>query len=360
MGFKSLSEEKIEKIVELGKQGLDVTSIAAEAGVSEGSVKKYLLKVKIKPKWTVQPIQTQTAPVSYAAPSQVPGKLESRSALSGDADYGRDELRILQSTIERHRLESSLKSLSDQQPAMNVTDLLRAMGEMRQQDAPGVSAMADEIRQLRDDNIKLNQNLAEARSEVAMKDMETRLRQEMGALASRMKSDRIEELTFWKNALAESPEIVGAIIDRTSGQIIERASRVGEAAGIKVGGIIGEPRPIRAITTPGRRPGAVEVPYSDDELCELSERLGQEVLSEDADQPEEPANRDLGRESDLARELAKSRKIIAERDAEIEKLKNSPKPLKSKVIEATPSKSKVITATEVLSASENEVITGDV
>jgi len=341
MGFKPLSEEKIARIVELGESGMDVTSIATEAGVSEGSTKKYLLKAKIKPTWSTQSIPPQTEKISYAAPAQVPQKLEARSALSGDADLDRDELRILQSTIDKQRLESSLKSLSEQQPALNITDHLRALGELRQQDAPGVSAMADELRHLRDDNIRLNQNLTEARSEVAMREMETRLRQEMGVLASKMKSDRIEELQFWRSTAKEMPAIVGSIVDKTSGQIIERASRVGEAFGVEVGGVFGEPRPLKHIKIPrvmGTGESTEIVPRTEDDYREIYERLNQNS--------KEPIDRDSSRESELASELSKARQIIAELEAHSEKKKGVPKSRKPKVISiSNPSKSaKVLNA----------------
>ena len=261
-------------------------------------------------------------PAAYGAPAIAPSKLEERSPISADADYGRDRLRILQSELDRFKLESSLKNLEREQPTTDFANLVQALGQLRAQEGAGTQALAGENRQLHDDINRLMQEVIAARSEAALKDLEGRLGQQIGVLASRLEhhSERLEELRFWAGMAKEAPEIVGDIVDKTEGRIIERLSHVASAGGMKVGGLWGEPHDVRPITFPSRkvltidRAKATEVMPIPDEQMEGMERVIAQQLQDDP--KSHPYSVDIREQSRrellLAEELAKTRRELEE------------------------------------------------
>jgi len=373
MSFPPLSDDIIGQICEHGRAGIEVNEIAERVGVSPASVIKYLKKSNLTPYWGTKRGQSAAPiPSGYAAPSTVPQKLEGRSVLSPEADASRDEVRILQSALDKFRIEASMQNLTHPQPSMDFSDLLRAFNELRSQEAPGVSALGDEIRQLRENNVLLNQKLTESRAENAMREMEARLSRKIAEATQAARSERIEELKFLRETVEASPEFVGRLLDKTRGQLVERGSRVAEAMGIEVGGLTGEPRKMKSISFPQSagpgRDSTEVIPYSESELRELQARLDKKELpsepSEDRELPEEPLSEresaDAARYRRLAANLAESRQKNAELQDSLDRMKKTaPKKSKSKsksepkVVSIT-APSKPVDVPKVISTSESE------
>jgi len=315
----------------------------AQAGMPTPDIAvKWGKNITTARKWTrgfhkkEQPEPTQPAPVAQPAqaassplpiyvvqPPAVPDttvqKLQERSSLSPGTDLLRDQVLSMRSELELHQMRQQLSALAQPtQPGMDVAGLLHAVAELRTQENVGVQPLAQENRQLYNAIGELKQEVVATRSEAALKDLEGRLSGQIGVLASRLEhhSERLEELRFWAGMAERAPDIVGNVVDKTEGRILERLSHVASAGGMKIGGLWGDPRDVKPINFPKkvlaidaqRRQRAQEVmPLPEQELEAMQRRLESEVQEE-----QEPRRRDLDRERRLAEEVLRLRGQVAE------------------------------------------------
>jgi hypothetical protein len=324
MGFKALDEEKQHKIVELGQQGMDVGSISLAVNCAEGSTVKYLKKAGIQPRWAATGAMPTTpagqgsqppiimVPAAYGAPAIAPSKLEERSVLSPDADLSRDKLRLLQNQLDQFQFQSTLKKLEREQPAMDFMNMAKAISELKREDGVATVGLAEELREVRAQNVELMRGLAEARTESQINALRAEFQQQFGILAGKLEhsSARIDELKFWRETAESLPSVIGRTVDETGGKLIERASRVGAGLGLQVGGAFGEPRTIQPITMPSHKVLTIEQRRRAQEVLPLPEQeleIMQQRLESELQEGQEPHRRDLDRERRLAEEVLKLR-----------------------------------------------------
>jgi len=185
--FKAIDQEKINEIQRLADAGEDHASIAEKVGVSIPTVAKYV-KAQGKAKATNIPdVQNPvpSLPSSYQAPDQSPGKLEERSALSGNADLLRDQIRMGQGLAELQMTKGMLSLWGDKSEPKNDGQMFAAMSQLFQfvlsQQGEKSTKGSEEISILRFELEKLReQHEAEyrARIESELKELNKRLSQE--------------------------------------------------------------------------------------------------------------------------------------------------------------------------------------
>jgi hypothetical protein len=347
MTFKQLDPEKVQRIVQLHNEGWSVTQIADAIPCAENTVKRHLARAGLRPRWTHKPMVEPSTPMVEPTEIEVPetqesrpsvtledlvkqvrelregqktlSKLQERSQLSPLADESRDRLSYLTAEVQAAKLLQAVDGSAGKNEGFQFSQLLMGEAERRNESERERRAEAEQRAASSAERTAQTERLLAQQQNQALE-----LRFELGLAKIRAEiehhSERLSELQFWAGMAKEAPEIVGDIVDKTEGRIIERLSHVASAGGMKVGGLWGEPHDVRPITFPSRkvltidRAKATEVMPIPDEQMEGMERVIAQQLQDDP--KSHPYSVDIREQSRrellLAEELAKTRRELEE------------------------------------------------
>jgi len=352
MTFKQLDPEKVQQIITLHHQGQSVSQIADSIPCAENTVKRHLSRAGLRPRWTSKPMAEPSTPMVEPTEPQLPEpqepepekppvlrlgeppeparrRAETQTSLSKAADETSDLARVVANTSFLNQALSGGSKMSD---AIQLGQLFREVEKDKSaflssekervegalQEAHGRLAQAD------------RQNM-----DLRMLQLQTNFQLELqkfkAEIEAARKSDRLQELSWWRDTLERSPEFVSGLVrgikNELHGDIVHNAWAAASAGGFQVGGLTGTPRPlpppperkvlsIMKPLTPERKTAAQEVLSLPEQELEAMQQQLESELQEGPDpltlDKYRTPKRDLDREAALAVQLAQARRELEE------------------------------------------------
>jgi hypothetical protein len=337
-----LSEAEIAKILELARAGWSVPEIVNETHHSENTIIKYIRKEGLNPRWTpsfstevgtpeqVHAQETEKPePERVGIPQQPTRRHEGTTALSKSADELSDMARVLGNT-------AFIRDVMGGKP--DPLDTIAKYGQLvRSEVAPMEQSLAmkgQEVKELRGQLAQAQVAAIQAESRIAVEQIKAQvdaMRLEMQGALERTKLElQLAAQDSWIGKMRFMEE-AGQHYGLGDGRLRYELQSLASAAGVKVGGLVGQPQ-----TLPAPPPKVLSVrpsvPRTEEDFEKISRRL-ERIEIEDSEH-------DQNRGGRLAQEVA----MMKARIDELESTQSSAEPTRRelKVIMPTAHQKKII------------------